>query len=122
MTNRELFTAHAALSRALQAKLSAKVGFPISTNLKKVKDALQEVEEYRQKILTKYAGDDFEKDENNNVIFPTDEEKKEAEQEIGELFEQESEVKLRTVSEDDFGDVNIEPEILFGLVSVGMIE
>lgn len=122
MTNKELFGAYRALSNALQAKLSARVGFPISSNLKKVEDAAKEVEEYRQKILKEYAGEDFKKDENNQVIFPTGEAKENAEREINELFEQESEVELRTVSEEDFGEVDIEPEILFGLLSIGMIE
>ena len=114
LSNRMLVNSTQVLSKLNQLELPVKVAFILSKNIKEVDKSLESYNETRQKLIGQYA----EKDENGmpksdevgNIIFKEDCQEKWM-QDIQELLELKTNVKIQTISTHDLfkAEISISP-------------
>ncbi len=101
-----------------ESNVPIKLAYKLTKLYKKLNTELEQLEETRIKLITKYA----EKDEDGNVKQNEDnsvpimkDKLNEFQTEVNDLFSMEIDIEFEPINIDDFGDINISPKHLIGL-------
>lgn len=114
LSNEALVNSIPVLSRLNQLELPVKVAFILAKNIKEVDKSLESYNETRKKLLNQYSEKDenevLKSDEGGNIIFKEGCQEKWI-QDIQELLELKTNVKIQTISTHDLfkAEISISP-------------